>query len=298
MPFVTTRGGHALHVRVLGRGAPCVLLHGFASDSRSWLPFVLPLLHRRRFIIPDLRGFGRSHEVPLEGDCPLTQFATDLEDVLSAMNVHSAALVGISMGAFTALQTFRMFGGARFDRYMHIDQGPSIKNRPDYPFGLLGAAQAEFFPQVAQLLEKMLGEFAEAHYDELPRELREEFWRLLGEFSSAAFTPPLLRQLLLRAARNEALMRRVLPIKRVQAYATIVRAYLERDYDLRDAFGAIAVPMTVLIGGASRMYPPEGQRTIRELAPHARVREVANVGHMLPYEAPREFMRELRTFLA
>ena len=275
-----------------------MLLHGFASDGRSWLPFIAPLLHRHRFIIPDLRGFGASHDVPLDDGCPLTQFADDLEHVLETLQVRDAALVGISMGAFTAVQSFARHGGARFSRYMHIDQGLIIRNRPDYPFGLLGAAQPRFFERLEKLLLALDSDLFERSYDELPSAIREEFWTLLGEFSAAAFTAPAAGSLLRRAARSERLMRALLPVGRWQTYPRVVRAYLQRDYDLSDAFRAIRVPTTVLIGSASRMYPAEGQRRMRELAPHARIYEVENAGHMLPYEAPRVFMRELRTFLA
>ena len=297
MPHVRARDGASLHVRTVGRGRPCVLLHGFASDSRSWLPFVAPLLHRYRFLIPDLRGFGASHEAPLESDCPLTQYAEDLEDVLKQLAVRDAALVGISMGAFAAVRSFQLFGGARFSRYMHIDQGPIIRNRDDYPHGLLGPAQPAFFARLEELTRALEG-LAGEPYDALPSALRREFWTLIGEFSASAFSAPAMQRLVRAAAGHEPLMRRLLPVERWQIYPKIVRAYLERDYDLREGFRAIRVPLTVLIGGASRMYPPAGQRTIGELAPHARVREVPSAGHMLPYEAPRLFMRELSGFLA
>lgn len=297
MAFFRMRDGHALHVRVVGRGAPCVLLHGFGAESRSWLPFAAPLLHRNRFIIPDLRGFGPSHHVPLDSECPLTQYAEDLEDVLEALAVREAAVVGSSMGAFVAVQSFRLFGGARFGRYMHVDQGPVIRNRDDYAFGLLGSAQAPFFARVAALLLALDDEHRAKAYDELPEALRGELWALMGEFSAAAFTSPSLQQLVRAVARREPLMRRFMPVTHWQVYLTIVRAYLERDYDLSDGFRAIRVPLTVLIGGASRMYPPAGQHSILELAPHALVREIPAVGHMLTYEAPRRFMRELREFL-
>lgn len=297
MPRIKVRDGHELHVRVLGRGSDVVLLHGFASDGRSWLPFVAPFLHRHRFLVPDLRGFGLSHHAPLAG-CPLTRFAEDLEDVLAALQVERAALVGISMGAFTALQSFKLHGGARFSRYLHIDQGPVIHNRDGYPHGLLGDQQAAFFARLRTLLDALDERLHEASYDALPRPLRAEFWQLLGEFSAAAFSAPRMQALVRKAAQHEPLMRRLMPVARWQIYPAIVRAYLERDYDLRDAFGHIRVPLTVLIGGASRMYPPAGQRTIATLAPHARIRELRGAGHMLPYEAPRRFLRELRAFLA
>jgi non-heme chloroperoxidase len=298
MTRIVTRDGHSLFVRDLGRGAPCLLVHGFASDSRSWLPFVAPLLHRHRFIIPDLRGFGGSHHVPLEQTCPLTHFTEDLEDVLDALDLPSVPVVGISMGAFTTLHAFRRSGGARFSRVMHIDQGPVIKNHDDYAHGLMGSAQTSFFARLASLLTKLDAELMTRSYENLPPDIKAELWQLMGEFSAAAFTHDRVKSLLLSVAQREPIMRRLFPVQRWQVYIQIVRAYLELDYDLRDGFRAMKVPLTVLIGGGSSMYPPAGQRAIAELAPHANIREIPHAGHMLPYEAPRLFMRELRAFLA
>ncbi|MDB4991164.1 MAG: alpha/beta hydrolase, partial [Myxococcaceae bacterium] len=278
MPSIRTRDGHLLHVRVLGRGEPVLMVHGFGSDSRSWLPFVAPLATRYRFIMPDLRGFGGSHDVPLAQACALTQFAEDLEDVLDAQRVSTLPVVGISMGALTTVQSFHLFGGTRFSRYMHIDQGPVIHNGADYEFGLLGDAQTPFFARLHTLLAILSDGHMDKTYDELPRALRMEFWSLFGEFAIAAFSSSTVQAVLRQAARSETIMRRVLPVTRWQSYLHIIRAYLERRYDLREVFRTIHVPLTVLIGGGSKMYPPRGQHAIKHYAPHARVRELKGVG--------------------
>ena len=292
------RDGERLYVRVLGRGEPCLMLHGFGSNGRSWLPFALPLLHRYRFVIPDLRGFGESHHVPLAGDCPLTTYVEDIEDVLEALDIASLPVVGLSMGAFTAVQAFRLHGGRRFSRYMHVDQGPVIRNDAAYAHGMTGSAQSAFFARLAALLDALDEDHLALPYDHLPQAIRREFWLIFGEFAALAMSAPSMQALIRAVTQHEPLSRRMLPLARWPVYLHIARAYLERDYDLREGFRNIQVPLTVLIGGASRMYPPEGQRTIAQLAPHARVRELPGVGHNVPFEAPRVFMRELRTFLA
>lgn len=290
------RDGRSIYVRVLGRGTPCLLVHGFGADSRSWLPFVAPLAHRYRFILPDLRGFGQSHHVPIARDCPLTGYAEDLADTLDALEIDTLPAGGISMGAFVCVQSFRLLSGSRFSRYLHIDQGPAIHNRPDYAHGMMGPAQASFFARLRALVTA-LDPLKDKSFEALPRALREEFFGALGEFSAAAFTSPLMQTIVRTAAHNEPLMRRVFAVEHWQTYLHIVRAYLERDYDLREGFRAIRIPMTVLIGGASRMYPPAGQRTIASLAPHAQVCEIPNSGHNLPVEAPARFFRALSGFL-
>ncbi|MFT3928418.1 MAG: alpha/beta hydrolase [Myxococcales bacterium] len=301
MPYLKARDGESVYVRVVGRGAPCLLLHGFASDSSSWLPFVAPLSHRFRFYMPDLRGFGASRKAPLRHVCPLTTYAEDLEDILDQLALPSLSVAGISMGAFTALSSFRLFGGARYARYMHIDQGLVIRNTSAYRHGLLGERQDLFFGRMSSALDRIEGELRERgalEYDALPAQLRQDFAQIFGDFALAAFGRPPLRAALRPLLGWEPLIRRLMPPEGLQTYVQIMRAYLEQNYDLRPAFSALKVPTTVLIGGASRMYPAEGQRSTAKLLPHAAVRELPGIGHVIPVEAPLRFVSELNAFLS
>jgi non-heme chloroperoxidase len=297
MPQVVLRDGHRLHVRVMGRGAPCLLVHGFASDSSSWLPFVAPLMHRYRFIMPDLRGFGGSRSVPLAVSCPLTTYAHDLSDVAQSFGLSRLPLVGISMGALSSVKCFELGLGSAFSRYMHIDQGLVIQNTADYQHGLLGPAQPGFFARMRKVVSAV-GERAPLGYAALEPALRRELAGVFSQFATAAFTGNAAQQTVGTLTARPELLRFFLPEAGMATHLEIMRAYLENQYDLREAFRSITVPTTVLIGGASRMYPPAGQRSIGSYSQHASLLELPGVGHMLPLEAPRRFLRELATFLA
>jgi non-heme chloroperoxidase len=297
MAFVRLRDGQRLYVRVLGRGAPCVLVHGFASEGTSWLPFVAPLLHRYRFIVPDLRGFGRSSTLSLSEACPLTVYADDLERVAEAFSLRDVPLVSISMGALSSVRCFELGLGARFTRYMHIDQGLVIHNDDALGHGLLGAAQPSFFARVRGMLD-VLGHTLAPTFAALAPELKRELAAIFSEFAGAAFSHPGVQRAVRRVTSEPRLLPLFLPAQGFRTHVQIMRAYLERRYDLRTGFTRVPAHTTVLIGGASRMYPAEGQRIVSRLSPHVRVRELPSVGHMLPLEAPRVFLRELRAFLS
>jgi non-heme chloroperoxidase len=297
MPYVRLRDGQRLHVRVLGRGAPCVLVHGFASDGSSWLPFIAPLLHRYRFLVPDLRGFGQSRALTLSSACPLTVYAEDLACLAESFSLEAAPLVAISMGALSAVRGFELGLGERFARYMHIDQGLAIHNEDAAGHGLLGAAQAGFFARIEALLE-LLARSNVASYRELSPPLQRELAAIFAQFASAAFSRSELNYAVRQIAQWPSLLPLFLPSAGFATHVQIMRAYLERRYDLRAAFARVPARTTVLIGGASRMYPAAGQRITSRLSAGVRVRELASVGHLLPLEAPREFLRELRAFLA
>lgn len=83
-----------------GEGSPVVLLHGGALDHRMWQPQIDVLRSTHRVVAIDARGHGASSS-------PTTPFmhARDVAAVLEQLDIASATLVGLSMGASTALDT-------------------------------------------------------------------------------------------------------------------------------------------------------------------------------------------------
>jgi pimeloyl-ACP methyl ester carboxylesterase len=84
-------------------GPTVVLLHGLASSSATWLP-ALPLLGRHAHVVaPDLLGHGESAK-PRTGDYSLGAYAAGLRDLLLALNLDHATVVGHSFGGGVAMQ--------------------------------------------------------------------------------------------------------------------------------------------------------------------------------------------------
>lgn len=297
MPHAQMRDGAQLHYLSFGRGPDtCVLLHGFAMNAAMWVPFVAPLAHRVRFIIPDLRGFGASHTLPLVQRSILDQHADDLHDLLQALGLDDVHLAGLSMGACTALQYQRRYGFGRIRAYLHIDQSPCVLNNAKWKLGLLGAEQKTQLATWGALLDEL-----EPHrgtpYRKLPRGLRKRMWRGLAQFTAYAFHHRGMRAVS-SLAKYEMLIRRMAPTANWPVYLDCLRSYMNDDYDWRPSLSKIKVPMTVLIGMESRMYPAAGQFRIADYVRHARLVPVPDCGHVVPFEAPRVFLRELVRFLA
>jgi pimeloyl-ACP methyl ester carboxylesterase len=92
--FPTTK----LYYEELGQGEPVILLHDHGVDCRMWDDVFYKLAKKYRVIRYDLRGYGKS-------DMPEVGFgflqADDLKNLMDAMDIKKAHLVGLSLGGMT-----------------------------------------------------------------------------------------------------------------------------------------------------------------------------------------------------
>jgi pimeloyl-ACP methyl ester carboxylesterase len=100
--FVSIGSGR-IHVATAGTGAPVLLLH---QTPRSWDEFrdVLPLLGRHyRAIAMDTVGYGDSDPLP-QGEPSIERWAAAAHDLLAALDIQRAAIVGHHTGAAIAIE--------------------------------------------------------------------------------------------------------------------------------------------------------------------------------------------------
>lgn len=84
-----------------GQGEPVVLLHGLALDGSIWTEMVSLYADQARFIVPDLRGHGKTETGDANGS--LEQFADDLAALVDHLRLQHFTLVGHSMGGYISL---------------------------------------------------------------------------------------------------------------------------------------------------------------------------------------------------
>jgi pimeloyl-ACP methyl ester carboxylesterase len=103
VPHLTTDDGIKLYYEETGSGIPIVFVHEFAGDVRSVEPQVRFFSHRYRCITFNARGYPPS-DVPKDGEQYSQDRARDdIRSVLDALNLDTAHIVGLSMGAFATL---------------------------------------------------------------------------------------------------------------------------------------------------------------------------------------------------
>jgi pimeloyl-ACP methyl ester carboxylesterase len=103
VPFVESSGTR-LYYEETGSGDPIVFLHEFAADYRTWEAQVRRFSRGYRCITYNARGYPPS-DVPAAGTAyTFEHHRDDLVRVMDALGLKQPHLVGLSMGAYTALQ--------------------------------------------------------------------------------------------------------------------------------------------------------------------------------------------------
>ncbi|WP_308257715.1 alpha/beta fold hydrolase [Pseudonocardia lacus] len=224
---------------------PLLFVHGHPFDRSMWRG-QLTRFASRRSIAPDLRGYGASTGA-VEG---WSDLADDLVDLLDAVRVPRAVVVGLSMGGQIALDL--------------------AVRHPDRVAGLLLAdttAAAE--PDVA-------GRRAAA--DRLLREgmdpyAVENLYRMVRPGSPEGVAEHVL-----------AMMRETDPV----GAAAAQRARADRP-ELRPALGALDVPTVVVVGADDAFTPVADARAIADAIPGAELVVIPGAAHMPNLEQPDAF---------
>jgi pimeloyl-ACP methyl ester carboxylesterase len=81
-----------------------VFIHGNVSSSLFWQPTMLALEPNIRALAIDLRGFGDSETLPVDGTRGVRDFSDDVATVLAELGLGPVHLVGWSMGGGVVLQ--------------------------------------------------------------------------------------------------------------------------------------------------------------------------------------------------
>lgn len=102
MPKTTLRSGVTLHYQQVGQGPDMVMVHGLTGNLAVWHLKIAPMLWDHfRITTYDLRGHGYSDAPPTGYSAD--DMATDLGDLMDALGIDKAYLVGHSFGADVSL---------------------------------------------------------------------------------------------------------------------------------------------------------------------------------------------------
>lgn len=254
-------------------GPTVIAVHGITASHMAWAAVANAMPHLR-VIAPDLRGRGRSAELP--GPYGMARHAADLEAVMGHLRLPPAILVGHSMGAFVAVVAAHLYPD-RFSDVLLVDGAlplsvPAGFGKEDLFEAILGPAAhrlAMTFPDHATYLEfwKQHPAFAD------PSDVAVE---MLAEFASYDLTgtEPFLRPCTsLEAVRADSMD---------QYGGGVVQAALDELRKPTPSHGKTVSLLTAprgLLNQTPGLYSPAEIEFWRAELPGLRIREVSDVNH-------------------
>jgi pimeloyl-ACP methyl ester carboxylesterase len=270
--------GRRVIYRVAGSGPPIVLIHGMLNSSSHWRSVALNLASEYTVIAPDLIGHGDS--AAPRGDYSLGAHAASIRDLLAAIGVDRATIVGHSLGGGVAMQFFYQFP-QRVERLVLISSGGL--GREVTP-SLRSAALPGVSPLLALTIRpRLVGALAAGG-----ARLRE---RGVGAGVYLQAAARALRPLQSAGAREAFLhtLRAVIDVHGQRVSAT------DRLYLLE------ALPTMIVWGERDNTIPLTHGRAAHEAIPHSRFATLPDAAHFPHLEDPdglsgllREFMRDTR----
>jgi pimeloyl-ACP methyl ester carboxylesterase len=251
---VETGDGAVLDGVVVGEGPTVVLSHGWTGNRSMWIPVAARLVKRgRRVVLYDQRGHGESTLGPEAPTIP--QLGADLRAVLEAVDARDAVVAGHSMGGMAA-------------QVLAIDH-PEVVAERVWALVLVATGAARVVrrslvgpggltlanPLVERLLLGAAGPlFLRASVGRRPR-----LGHLLATRDCFVATPAEVRLAFFRAMQS---------------------------MDLRAGLASVRVPTTVVVGRRDLLTRPRLGRVIATTVSGARLVEIPDAGHLLPFEEP------------
>jgi pimeloyl-ACP methyl ester carboxylesterase len=255
-------------------GSVLILLHGIAGSSTTWEPLLAVLSERCTVIAPDLLGHGESDK--LRHDYSLGAHANGVRDLMIALGIERATIVGHSFGGGVALQ-FAYQHPERCERLVLVSSG-GLGSEVSWMLRALTLPGVEYlmpllFPSQARRLGNSLGGWLRGLGLRSPN--IEEQWR-----SYVTLTEPGNRHAFMRTLRS------VVDIAG-QTVSAHDRLYL-----------ASRLPTLVIWGGRDRIIPVAHAIAAHEALPGSQLEIFERSGHFPHLTEPDRLARVLRDWVA
>ena len=248
MPNSLEISGGTLVYDEFGEGPETIVfVHDAGGNHLSWWNQIPMFQDRFRCVTYEVRGWGQSQDLSGEG---MTAFSRDLGELMDRLRIDRAALVGQSMGGFTAL--------------------PYAVRNPDRVAALMMADTVVGIGDDAIL--KGLEESLEA-----ASSLAPEAWmtQMFGSAYVARSPEGVFLYNQIRALNS--------PPESFAGYG------IEQGAVTNDELPNLTMPVVFVAGSEDVLIPPSLIKQAAELIPHSRYVEVPTCGHSVYWELPDEF---------
>ncbi len=188
---ITTKDGTRIYFKDGGSGEPVVLSHGWPLSADAWDAQMLFLGQQGyRVIAHDRRGHGRSAQPWFGND--IDTYADDLAELLGALELKGAMLVGHSTGAGEVARYVGRHGTKRLSKVVMISGIPPLRlrtaNNPGgAPLSDFDGVRAAVVADRSQFLRDLSIPFYGYNKPgaKVSEGVRDDFWRICMQASIA-----------------------------------------------------------------------------------------------------------------
>ena len=167
MPFIkASQNSTDLHLAYSdqGSGDPVILIHGWPLSKESW-EYTTPVLVQNGFrvIAYDRRGFGKSGHTGNSYD--YDTLASDLNDIITELNLSNATIVGFSMGGGEVIRYMSKYGTDKIKKFVLVSSViPYMLKTDDNPDGVPQEKFDEFKDKLKMDRPAFLEDFGKTFY--------------------------------------------------------------------------------------------------------------------------------------
>lgn len=249
-----------LNYKSFGRGDPLIILHGLFGMLDNWQSIAKRLAEDYSVFIVDQRDHGKS---PHTAEINYALMAEDLRIFMEANWLHEAVIIGHSMGGKTAMQ-FALSNDDMVEKLIVVDIAPK--------------AYAGSHQTIFEALQAVP----------------------IDELESRQQAEEILRNYIVNDGVIQFLLKN-LKRKKTGAYRwkmnldTIQASYQNILDDI--AGDSIDCPTLFIQGGHSEYIQESDHEKIKSLFPNTVIKKVADAGHWVHAEAPKEVIRLIKAFV-
>ncbi len=239
-----------------------LLIHGFPLNSNLWDLQFDDLDNFVRVIAPDLRGHGKSDQVP--GPYTMAMLADDCADLLGYLNVATPFVVnGLSMGGYVAFEFYR--------RYQEHVAGLILTATRAIPDSAEAKANRDKMAEVAR--RSGTTAVAQAMLPSLFAPENFERDKMLVEF-----------------------VKEMMESTSVEGVIGALAAMRDRP-DSTPTLAEIDVPVLIIHGAEDQIIPLAEAEKMAEAIPEAELVVIPNAGHLPNLEQPEAYNDAVIDFL-
>jgi pimeloyl-ACP methyl ester carboxylesterase len=255
-----------LHVTDAGKGRPIVLIPGWPLSDEMYKYQYSELIDKKfRVIGITLRGFGKSDKP--YGGYNYDVHASDINKVLTKLDVHDAVIGGFSMGGAIAIRYISKYNGAHVSKLALFGAAaPSWTQRKDFPYNITKNAVDDLIELNQKNRPKLIASFSRI-FSATEHSLNKEINNWLNGICLSA-----------------------------SAEATAQCLFALRDTDLRKDVEKIKIPTVILHGKKDKICSFELAEQMNARISDSQLVAFEKSGHGLFLEETPKFNDELIKF--